>query len=256
MFSVCVIGTGNVAYHFSKIILENKNLKLSQVVGRKKELDFDFKLNINYINDLNSLVDADLYLICVIDSTIKEISKKIKYKSNSVIAHCSGSTNINVLKNHKNYGVIYPVQTLTKKKKIDFYKTPLLIESNNRNSFKKIKFFSKSISNQVIKCNSDERAYVHVSAVFCNNFVNYMNFISQKILESKKLDPKIILPLVSETANKLVQLRPIEAQTGPAIRKDMVTIKKHLHLLENSDFFDLYKILTNSILKNTDELQE
>ena len=53
----------------------------------------------------------------------------------------------------------------------------------------------------------------------------------------KKLDPKIILPLVSETANKLVQLRPIEAQTGPAIRKDMVTIKKHLHLLENSDFF-------------------
>ena len=60
------------------------------------------------------------------------------------------------------------------------------------------------------------------------------NFISQKILESKKLDPKIILPLVSETANKLVQLRPIEAQTGPAIRKDMVTIKKHLHLLENS----------------------
>ena len=82
-----------------------------------------------------------------------------------------------------------------------------------------------------------------------------MNFISQKFW-NQKTRSKIILPLVSETANKLVQLRPIEAQTGPAIRKDMVTIKKHLHLLENSDFLNLYKILTNSILKNTDELQE
>ena len=83
-----------------------------------------------------------------------------------------------------------------------------------------------------------------------------MNYTSLKILESKKLDPKIILPLIRETANKLVQLNPKEAQTGPAIRKDMVTIKKHLNLLQNSDFFELYKILTNSILKNTDELQK
>ena len=256
MLRVCVIGTGNVAYHFCRNILENKNLKLSQVVGRKKKLDFNFKKNVNYNDNLDSLVYADLYLICVSDNAIQEISKKIKDNSDSVIAHCSGSTNINVLKEHKNYGVIYPVQSLTKKKNIDFYKTPLLIESNNSYSQKKIHFFSKSICNQVIKCKSDERAYVHISAVFCNNFVNYMNYTSLKILESKKLDPKIILPLIRETANKLVQLNPKEAQTGPAIRKDMVTIKKHLHLLQNSDFFELYKILTNSILKNTDELQK
>ena len=87
----------------------------------KKELDFDFKLNINYNNNLNSLVDADLYLICVSDCTIKEISKKIKDKSNSVIAHCSGSTNINVLKNHKNYGVI-SLYKLDKKRILIFIK--------------------------------------------------------------------------------------------------------------------------------------
>ena len=55
----------------------------------------------------------------------------------------------------------------------------------------------------------------------------------------------------------LVELFDLDAknsQTGPAIRNDDETIKKHLHLLKNSEFFELYEILSKSILKNRNEL--
>ena len=255
MFKVTIIGTGNIAFHFSRAILNNDRLELCQIIGRQKKIDPIFGKKVIYENNIKKIRNADMYLICVSDNAIESISNQITNNSRSIIAHCSGSTNIEILSNHENHGVIYPLQTFSKKKEIQFDEIPILTESNNKKTLKKIDFFSKSLSQKVIHCKSDERILVHISAVFTNNFGNYLNVISQKILKSKNLDHKIILPLIRETSDKLHQMDAKEAQTGPAYRNDEKTIKKHLHLLKNSEFFELYKILTNSILKNKNELQ-
>jgi hypothetical protein len=44
------------------------------------------------------------------------------------------------------------------------------------------------------------------------------------------------------------------AQTGPAIRNDIKTIKKHLHLLKGSNHFKIYETISKEITKLNNEL--
>ncbi len=60
---------------------------------------------------------------------------------------------------------------------------------------------------------------------------------------------ELLKPLIIETAKKLNQLTPKEAQTGPARRNDKTTIKKHLGILQEASHTELYQLFTNAILK-------
>ena len=249
MYKVVVIGTGNVSYHICKAILKNKNLKLLQICGRKignSEKEFS---HIKYTNDLDKLSKAEFYFICVSDDAILDVSKRIKVNNKSLIIHFSGSTDLEVLSHYPNYGVIYPLQTFSKKRDIIFSEVPLFIEGNSDFSLKKIKKISSLLSNVISVCDSKKRSFVHISAVFSNNFSNYMNLIAEELLIKEKIDPSILTPLMNETAKKLNFLSAKNAQTGPAIRNDYKTIKKHLALLKNSEYFEIYKNLSLMIKK-------
>jgi hypothetical protein len=77
-----------------------------------------------------------------------------------------------------------------------------------------------------------------------------MNIIAEKILQSQNIDIDILNPLIKETADKLNYLSPKEAQTGPAIRNDEITIQKHLNLLKETKYFEVYNRLTEEIIKS------
>ena len=110
------------------------------------------------------------------------------------------------------------------------------------------------ISNKVFKINSEQRKALHVSAVFVNNFVNYLYQIGNEICIENKVSFEILKPLILETANKVLTLSPKEAQTGPAKRNDKQTIDAHLNFLSNENQATIYKILTQSIQNNDKEL--
>jgi hypothetical protein len=52
-----------------------------------------------------------------------------------------------------------------------------------------------------------------------------------------------------ETAEKIMNTDPIEAQTGPARRNDIEVISKHLDMLKNADYKELYKMLNEMIVR-------
>ena len=79
--------------------------------------------------------------------------------------------------------------------------------------------------------------------------MNHLNYFSKKILEEHNIDFNILKPLIKETTFKINKYNPIDVQTGPAIRNDISTIKKHQKLLSNSNFIETYNIISNSILK-------
>ena len=254
MLEIVVIGTGNVSYHLCKAIVESKNLKLIEVFGRKKSLPKYLIKSISYCNNLKKIKKADLYILCVSDNAISKISDELNINKNSIVVHTSGSTNIKLLSKHKNHGVIYPLQTFSKNKKIQFTNIPIIIEANSKLVLDKIRTICLLISKKVIECNSDQRTLIHISAVFTNNFSNYMNVIAEEILKSNNINSDILYPLINETANKLNYLSPINAQTGPAIRNDQITIQKHLNLLKETKYFEIYDNLTKEIIKSKNEL--
>ncbi len=72
--------------------------------------------------------------------------------------------------------------------------------------------------------------------------------VSSDILAKDNLPFELLKPLIAETADKISRLSPKEAQTGPAKRNDIKTIEKHLHLLEDSPYKEIYQQLTDAIL--------
>ena len=57
-----------------------------------------------------------------------------------------------------------------------------------------------------------------------------------------------LLPLIDETARKVHELSPHEAQTGPALRYDENVINHHLQMLSDEPRLqEVYRLLSRSI---------
>ncbi|KAA3621807.1 MAG: DUF2520 domain-containing protein, partial [Flavobacterium sp.] len=139
------------------------------------------------------------------------------------------------------------MQSFSKHRSVDFKTIPICIEAETAEDLVLLQKIGKQISGKVEEISSENRASLHLSAVFVNNFVNHLYHISEELLQKKKLDFDLLKPLIKETAKKIEKLSSSEAQTGPAIRDDEKTLRKHLQLLKGSPYETLYRDLTESI---------
>ena len=81
-----------------------------------------------------------------------------------------------------------------------------------------------------------------------------MYALAAQILEQSGEDLSILKPLILETVAKAFSMPPKEAQTGPAVREDMLILEEHLKRLENdSNVRNLYKEISNSIISLKNE---
>ncbi len=85
-------------------------------------------------------------------------------------------------------GVLYPLQTFSKQKKVDFKSIPVFIESLNEETDEILRLLANAISPQVRKITSAERKAMHVAAVFASNFTNHMLTISKGIMKGYSLE--------------------------------------------------------------------
>ncbi|MBA3972009.1 MAG: DUF2520 domain-containing protein, partial [Bacteroidetes bacterium] len=188
-------------------------------------------------------------IIAVKDDVIASVAKQLNLKD-KIVVHTSGTVDMAVLKKvTKNYGVLYPLQTLSKDIEIDFKTVPVCIEASNKATSESLQYFAKSISRNVQRINSEQRKKIHLAAVFACNFSNHMYSIADDLLGNDKLSLELLKPLIEETANKIKLGRPHKMQTGPAIRGDKQTINAHLKLLSKDKRNQkIYKLLSESIV--------
>ena len=253
MISISIIGSGNVAQHLIKAISNASNLELVQVFARNQNAIHHLINQDKVISDFSKLLHADLYLIAVSDDAIQSVSESFLFE-NKLVAHTSGSQSIEVLSNKNRKAVFYPLQTFSKSKEVNFKEIPICLEAQNLSDMKLLTQVAKDISDVVIEINSNQRKSLHVAAVFVSNFANHLYKIGSDICTENDVPFDILKPLITETANKINTLAPIDAQTGPAKRKDSQTINSHLDFLTNENQKDIYKILTKSIIDDAKKL--
>jgi len=157
------------------------------------------------------------------------------------------------LKNQKNKGVFYLLQSFSKEKEINFSNVPICLEAENKSDLTKLEKLASLLQGNIYHLSSLQRKKIHVAAVFVNNFTNHMYTIAHNICEEHNVPFNILQPLIEETSQKIKNLTPKEAQTGPAKRNDMETIKNHLNLLSKSQQ-ELYLKITQSIQNHGKEL--
>lgn len=246
MIKVVIIGSGNVAQHLIKVMQIAANVNLVQVFARNKESVLHLIAEDKITSDYNAIKEADVYIISVSDNAIAEVAENLPFQ-NRLVVHTSGTSELSVLDTKNRKGVFYPLQTFSKSKEIDFTSIPICLEVENGEDFKTLQSLSQNISEKVFAISSEQRKSLHVAAVFVCNFVNHMYTIGNQICEEHNVPFEVLQPLIMETAQKISTLKPEDAQTGPALRNDTKTINKHLEFLQNSDYQELYKLLTQSI---------
>jgi predicted short-subunit dehydrogenase-like oxidoreductase (DUF2520 family) len=252
---VVIIGAGNVGSHLAKA-LHQADVRILQVFNRNIEKAQSLALQVNAepVCDYKALSDqADLYLLTVSDSAIEEVAERITQVlgRNILLAHTSGATPSSVFEGKTNrYGVFYPLQTFSKEQKVDFSNIPFCLDAVKKEDRVLLQKLAALLSKKVFIISDEQRAVLHVAAVFVNNFSNHLFHIGDNILKAHNMPFELLIPLIKETANKLDGLSPNEAQTGPAIRGDQTTIRRHLKLLKSyPEYQEIYRMLSEGIQK-------
>ncbi len=248
MITMVIVGTGNVAQQLFTAIAKKKEINIIQVIGRDENKLIPFNNCPNTVTNYEHILESDVYIIAVNDDSIDAVSQHFKNKRGLVV-HTSGSMPLSVLPPSVRRGVFYPLQTISKEREVDFSGVPICIEAESNEDYDILKEFANTISDQVQIMTSDQRKLVHLAAVFVNNFTNHLYLIGNEICAEAQVPFTILNPLILETAKKATQMSVLNAQTGPAIRHDQITIEQHLDLLKKDNHKDIYSVLSNSIQK-------
>ncbi|MDH6306570.1 putative short-subunit dehydrogenase-like oxidoreductase (DUF2520 family) [Parabacteroides sp. PF5-5] len=248
---IVFIGAGNLATAVS-LEMQRAGMTIGQIYSRTRESAESLakKLNTQWTTNLNEIIpDADLYIFALKDALLTEIIPKVK-PNEGLWVHTAGSVPMQIFEGHaKRYGVFYPLQTFTKKRRVKLDKTPIFLEVNNPEDMKMLKKVAIALSGNAQELDSEKRKMLHLAAVFACNFTNHMYALAAKLLEEQSLSYELILPLIIETADKISEIPPSEAQTGPAVRFEKEIMDKQIAMLSDPGMQTIYRLISQNIYK-------
>lgn len=251
---IVFIGAGNLAVNLAQALFCS-GFEIMQVYSRTEESAKSLaeKVNAGWVTDLKEVIlNASLYIVSIKDSALTELLQQIvSGKDGALLVHTAGSIPMSVWKGKTTrYGVLYPMQTFSKQREVNFKEIPFFIEAAQREDVELLKAIASVLSDKVFEADSRQRRSLHLAAVFACNFTNHMYVLTADLLKKYGLPFEVMLPLIDETARKVHTLSPLEAQTGPAVRYDENVINKHLEILaDEPEMKEIYRILSESIYK-------
>lgn len=249
---IVLVGAGNVATHLG-VALQQAGHKVVQVYSRTEDSAGSLagRLGAAFTTRMEEVrADADVYIVSVKDDVLPGLLPSlVKGCGDALFVHTAGSLSIDVWRGlAARFGVLYPMQTFSKAREVDFATVSFFVEANTPRDVELLKTLALSLSPKVYEATSAQRMYLHVAAVFACNFANHMYALSAHLLQRHGLPFEAMLPLIDETARKVHELSPREAQTGPAVRRDANVTGKHLAMLADlPGVRDLYEKITESI---------
>jgi predicted short-subunit dehydrogenase-like oxidoreductase (DUF2520 family) len=244
--SVAFVGSGKVANGFANLFHQS-GFRITGISSRNKETGKALAVKVEApFFDCPEDLNADLILVAVADQHVIEVVNSFSAKQ--LVVFSAGSIALEAIENKETRAVFYPLQSFTEGRNLKAKEIPILLEANTKSLKKKLEAICKEIGFEYLNCDSEKRKKIHLSAVFVNNFVNHLVYLSQEEALKNKLDWALFQPLLNETFEKLKFLSPLEAQTGPAKRNDRLVIENHLSLLEGRNK-EIYKLLSQNIIE-------
>lgn len=255
---IVIIGAGNLATIIGKA-LYNAGHDIVQVYSKTMEhasqlADKVGGAPITNTDNLNS--EADVYMVSIADAALAELIPKIcQGKAHKLFIHTAGSVPMDIFKGMAlHYGVLYPLQTFSKERSLQLKDVPCFLEANDAFAEARLKQLVESVFENIFFLSSEKRKQLHLAAVFACNFANHCYAIADRIVSEIGVPFSVLLPLINETAAKVNEFSPIDAQTGPAVRFDQNVIRMQAALLKNNPMLkDIYERMSMDIHRFTIE---
>jgi len=248
---IVIIGSGNLATQLS-LALRDAGNDIVQIYSRTEDharlladqIGCGFTTQVEQIRR-----DADVYVLSVKDDALSEVAAAVcGDRPDGLFIHTAGSIPMDVFRDKaRQYGVLYPMQTFSKNRRVDFRPIPCFIEASDPEALAMIHTLAASISEQVVPADSERRKKLHLAAVLACNLTNHCYRLAERVLEEEQTDFQLFLPLIEETARKVSYLSPREAQTGPMVRNDTKVMDMQLSLLKDERTRQIYRLMAESI---------
>ena len=250
---ITLIGSGNVATWIAQRLQGNPRFPITQVFSRHLEHAQTLAdlLNAEAIEDIRKLnPDNQIFIFALADKAYDEILPLLPFKLPLAFT-TSGTVSCQCLKDYaEQYGVIYPLQTFTKSQDMRKLEVPLCLESDFAGEHKTLMWeLARELSPTCYEVSEAQRAKMHVAAVFACNFSNAMYQIAYKLLKENGLPFEILLPVLHQTVEKVAQMTPAEAQTGPAVRGDVNVMRAQISTLSDDRLKELYRLVSELIME-------
>lgn len=270
---IVFLGSGNVATHLSQALNHSMSDEVVQVYSPTAENAESLAelLSCGYCTDINDVdVNADIYICSVKDSVQRQVWLALKKHFNDsnvtlaekIVVHTAGALAMDgedgLSSVFPNCGVVYPVQSFSKQRSVDLSHTPFLIEATIPSTLEKLRRLVATVSDRCYDATTRQRNALHPAAVFASNFANHMYAIANRLMEKNGLPFDILIPLIQETAQKVMEVTPVAAQTGPAVRGDEAVMSKQEKGLNedgNETELKIYRLVSQNIQKYRDEFQ-
>ena len=200
--------------------------------------------------------EADVFIVAVKDAALADVIRAAtKGRENQLFVHTAGSMPMDLFEGlTAHYGVFYPMQTFSKERMVDFNDISVFLETNDVVSMERLKKLAATLTTHIYELDSEGRKHLHLAAVFACNFVNHCYALSAEVLAAKDLPFSVMLPLVDETAQKVHEMAPKDAQTGPAVRGDQNVMQMQANMLaDHPAVKQIYEALSNDIRRVASE---
>ena len=250
--TITIIGAGNVGSQLCEK-LANCNFMIDGLVyNRNKPVEKLKKITNTFsfqeIDKISS--HSDLYIIAVNDDQYQKVISTFPLKDKFII-HTSGSFESHKLeKITERWGCLYPLQTINKKKEIDWNGVNFFIEASKKNDLLKIKALCEKTGFRYHLADSKKREKLHIAAVLINNFTYHLLSSAKAFCEKNNIDYNYFQDLLFQSIKNVQDEDAFQLQTGPAKRKDLDLIKKQLELLENEESLkEIYDLFSQQIIQ-------
>ena len=243
---IAIIGSGNAGSYFLHSL---RNCGLD-VIGYSRNEQKGFKALSDYSLQVS---EFDLTLLCVADNAIGEVSSSLP-EVPGILAHISGVTELSAIdKKHRFPAVFYPLMSLTPESPPELKAIPFCIEAPDSDVENALQHFAASLGASAHLISARARAFLHLGAVFSQNFSNYLFTRTKDILDAEEIDFRLLLPLLEQSLERLKFSDPGLVQTGPAVRGDNETMSRHLQMLNDDRLKELYTLMSQNIETDHDE---
>lgn len=252
---VILVGFGNVGFHLSLALralgLDVAVLIRPSVIDSPTERSEMEKLGIHPVVDSSTLPeDAGLVFLMVKDDQILQAAGGFSdsLKKNACFLHSSGIKPWNHLEGIcENYGIFYPLNSFSRELEFKWEDVPVFIKTNDKETEASLFKIAGKIGAKAVADDARTREYLHLAAVFLNNFTNHMLSKADEILADENIPFDYLHPLLRTTVKKALESKPANVQTGPAIRGDIETMAKHLGMISGEPDRELYRLISESI---------
>jgi predicted short-subunit dehydrogenase-like oxidoreductase (DUF2520 family) len=231
MQTIAIIGKSKVGESLAKAIRTSSKYKLSAIVSARATV--------------YPKLDADVLIIAVKDDAIEEVSRKAINTSGGhlrLIVHLSGSRPSTILPPRGSIMrlTLHPIQTFPKPDADLFRGIHWMASSDDLLAIRWARQFAADLGGKgVIPLSTEALPLYHAMTVFAANFLTLLGGAIEEISDALGQDPKkmkaALRPLMENSLKNVLAKPAKEALTGPIVRKDFETIRKHQKALKTID---------------------